>query len=327
MFEVNSSRKKKGKKSNKNSKRKRGDSGLPNSYREEVRSQRRGVEDRDRTASAPNAVGRSLSTAAGEARQKKKKLSSLQDRFLKKLQGAKFRKLNEDLYTTPGNASFQRFQKDPNLFIEYHEGFREQARAWPKNPLDMIIREVKEYPVTHLIGDFGCGDARLAQTVPQKTHSFDLVAVNPHVTACNVANVPLSKESLDIGVFCLALMGTDYQKFLLECHRVLKTGGALFIAEVESRFCPPGVSGGEGVDSSGKKHAHASEADAQRRNGILEAGIKRFLKMMAEIGFDVVKRYAKTPFFVLFKFKKSSRPRTKVISNPFKFKACLYKKR
>ena len=108
---------------------------------------------------------------------------------------------------------------------------------------------------------------------------------------------------------------------------MLKTGGALFIAEVESRFCPPGVSGGEDVDSSGKKGSHTNEADTRRRNGILEAGIKRFLKMMAEIGFDVVKRYAKTPFFLLFKFKKSSRPRTKAISNPFKFKACLYKKR
>jgi ribosomal RNA-processing protein 8 len=52
----------------------------------------------------------------------------------------------------------------------------------------------------------GCGDARLAQTVPNKTHSFDLVSKNPRVTACDVAHVPLENESVDIVVFCLALM-------------------------------------------------------------------------------------------------------------------------
>lgn len=33
-------------------------------------------------------------------------------------------------------------------------------------------------------------------------------------------------------------MGTDYSKFLLEGHRVLKSGGFLWIAEVRSRFVP-----------------------------------------------------------------------------------------
>lgn len=38
--------------------------------------------------------------------------------------------------------------------------------------------------------------------------------------------------SVDIAVFCLALMGTDYPSFLAEAHRVLKPRGHLWIAEV-----------------------------------------------------------------------------------------------
>jgi ubiquinone/menaquinone biosynthesis C-methylase UbiE len=41
---------------------------------------------------------------------------------------------------------------------------------------------------------------------------------------------------LDIGVFSLSLMGTNYVDFLREANRVIKPGGKLFIAEVTSRF-------------------------------------------------------------------------------------------
>ena len=41
---------------------------------------------------------------------------------------------------------------------------------------------------------------------------------------------------MDMAVFCLALMGTDYPAFLEEARRVLKPSGMLWIAEVRSRF-------------------------------------------------------------------------------------------
>ena len=41
---------------------------------------------------------------------------------------------------------------------------------------------------------------------------------------------------MDVVVFCLALMGTDYPRFLKEATRVLRPGGKLWIAEVRSRF-------------------------------------------------------------------------------------------
>ena len=47
----------------------------------------------------------------------------------------------------------------------------------------------RKMPKSTVIADFGCGEARLASSVSQKVHSFDLVAANPSVTACDIANV------------------------------------------------------------------------------------------------------------------------------------------
>jgi hypothetical protein len=39
------------------------------------------------------------------------------------------------------------------------------------------------------IADFGCGEARLAASVNNRVHSFDLVAQNERVIAADMANV------------------------------------------------------------------------------------------------------------------------------------------
>lgn len=75
-----------------------------------------------------------------------------------------------------------------------------------------------------MVADFGCGEAELAQSVRQKVHSFDLVAANDLVTACDMAHVPLANASVDVAVFCLSLMGTNLQDYISEANRVLKVG-------------------------------------------------------------------------------------------------------
>merc|ERR1712217_319992 len=50
------------------------------------------------------------------------------------------------------------------------------------------------------------------------------------------ADVPLKDQSIDVAVFCLALMGTDWPQFVREAHRCLKQDGTLQIVEVESRI-------------------------------------------------------------------------------------------
>ncbi|GAN03473.1 conserved hypothetical protein [Mucor ambiguus] len=164
-------------------------------------------------------------------------LTPLQRKMKEKLSGARFRWLNEQLYTTPGKHSFSLFQEKPELFDEYHEGFRHQVESWPVNPVDVIINQLKKLPKDTIIADLGCGDAMIAQSLTkQKVLSFDLIAKNDLVTACDITKLPLEANSVDVAVFSLSLMGTNYLDFLKEAHRVLKVGGELKIAEVVSRF-------------------------------------------------------------------------------------------
>lgn len=162
--------------------------------------------------------------------------NKLRDRMLERLKAAQFRYLNEKLYTSSGSEAQQLFQNDPNAFETYHQGYQLQVKKWPVNPLDVIIKKIMKMPKTHTIADLGCGEAALSRRVPHKVRSFDLVATAPGVEACDMARTPLLSASMDVTVYCLALMGTDLTQYLLEANRVLKMGGHLLIAEVESRF-------------------------------------------------------------------------------------------
>lgn len=159
-----------------------------------------------------------------------KGLTSLQERMRAKLEGAKFRMINEELYTSTGSAAFQRYQDDPSLFEIYHRGYREQVAKWPENPLTAILDWLKTLKDHLVVADFGCGDAVLARDAPpnvEKCHSFDLVSVNSRVVACDMANVPLADASTDVCVFCLSLMGTNLADYLREAKRVLKQPNGL----------------------------------------------------------------------------------------------------
>ncbi|CAG8466985.1 9745_t:CDS:10 [Ambispora leptoticha] len=141
---------------------------------------------------------------------------SVQQKNKKQLSEGKFRWINERLYTTTGTAAFQLFKEDPLMFEEYHKGFRSVVEAWPVNPVDIFIDFLKQKPADIVVADLGCGEAKLAKVVPNKVLSFDLVASNNQVIACDIAKLPVPDSLFDIAIFCLS--------------------GELKIAEVVSRF-------------------------------------------------------------------------------------------
>ncbi|KAK2067581.1 hypothetical protein P8C59_001307 [Phyllachora maydis] len=61
-------------------------------------------------------------------------LTPLQASMREKLMSARFRHLNETLYTKPSAESFALFCNSPEMFDEYHQGFRRQVGMWPENP-------------------------------------------------------------------------------------------------------------------------------------------------------------------------------------------------
>eukprot|EP00798_Chlamydomonas_sp_ICE-L_P017649 gene17649-23994_t len=172
--------------------------------------------------SAPQQQGQAKSAAAS---------SSLFGKMRARLQGGQFRFLNEALYTRSGDDALGMMQKEPELFEQYHDGFKQQTLSWPKQPQDVAIEFMKAKPADLV-----------------KVHSFDLVASAPGVIACNMAAVPLENASVDVAIFSLALMGIDYGKFLAEAARVVRHKGWLWIAEVRSRFVADPKDGKQGDD-------------------------------------------------------------------------------
>ena len=229
--------------------------------------------------------------------QAKKSSGSLADKLRARLAGGRFRSLNEALYTNSGGENFRRFQAEPELAEAYHRGFREQARGWPRNPLDDVIAQLKALPSRAVVADMGCGDARLAAELGKRhdVRSFDLVATAPGVIACNIERTPLKNGECDVVVFCLALMGPSLWRFVGEAFRVLKPGGLLKVVEVRSRF--------------------------------EDASIDEFVAGCRSAGFDLAKPYdASNRMFVAFDFQKSKR-RPSSTDPAFAFRACVYKKR
>lgn len=193
-------------------------------------------------------------------------LTALQAKMRAKLTSARFRHLNETLYTTPSSDALNLFTNSPDLFAEYHAGFSQQVKgSWPQNPVDVYIKIVKargslaspvnasaalpplprRKPGICTIADLGCGDAPLARGLQSvirnlnlKLHNFDLHAPNSLVTKADISALPLWDGEVDIAVFCLSLMGTNWLTFVEEAWRILRGDGKgeVWVAEVKSRF-------------------------------------------------------------------------------------------
>ncbi|KAG6016967.1 hypothetical protein E4U54_008831 [Claviceps lovelessii] len=199
------------------------------------------------------------------------KLTPLQASMREKLISARFRHLNETLYTKPSAEAFDLFQESPEMFDEYHDGFRRQVKVWPENPVDSFLSDIRSRakvrpPMkgrpgpppsqrskmalprtagTCTIADLGCGDARLAASLQKESaklrleiKSFDLQSPSPLVTKADIAHLPLEDGCVNVAIFCLALMGTNWIDFVEEAYRILHWKGELWIAEIKSRFGP-----------------------------------------------------------------------------------------
>ncbi|KAF1945049.1 hypothetical protein EJ02DRAFT_451886 [Clathrospora elynae] len=239
---------------------------------------------------AADSTGASIPPAAVNLLPEPAGLTPLQRSMRSKLASARFRHLNESLYTKPSADSASLFKQDPSMFEDYHRGFAQQVEVWPSNPVDsyansIIVRaklrskdpwkdknlsgkyrKVGEEPESAVvpvrgdakpiprnfkghctIADLGCGTASLsyrlqAQLKPLNLtfHSFDLSKpTGPSanlVTVADISALPLPDNTVDVAIFCLALMGTNWLDFIDEAYRILRWKGELWVSEIKSRF-------------------------------------------------------------------------------------------
>ncbi|KAK6437497.1 25S rRNA (adenine645-N1)-methyltransferase [Oleoguttula sp. CCFEE 5521] len=264
-------------------------------------------------ATADNALPPAPPTIAASA-----KLTPMQSAMRQKLVSARFRHLNQTLYTAPSAEAQALFTSDPKMFEDYHAGFRQQVDVWPENPVDTFISTIRQRAkipqpsraaktkgvesggLTHLpttkgtciIADLGCGDARLARTLTTsnetsslnlKLHSFDLHSPSKYVVKADISSLPLEDNSVDVAIFCLALMGTNWISFIEEAYRILHWKGELWVAEIKSRFGRVGKKGKVVEHSVGSKRKAAAlakvkeskkkETDGQNEDAVLRMEI------------------------------------------------------
>lgn len=255
------------------------------------------------TQPAPTQPIASLSSAPAPPRTK------LQDQMSASLAGARFRSINETLYTTTTQEALRLMQEEPDTMADYHDGFASQTRKWPVNPVVRIAGRIQELvkgagggknsnkPMT--VADLGAGTAPLAREFVRNQWvavlSYDLLdSEDGMVVGCDVGTrIPLPGRKgllservqaigkdlvahdsgvVDVAVFCLSLMGTNWVDMLLEARRVLKHNGTLLVAEVTSRL----VSNPE------------------------------FIKLVTALGFDLRTADERSKaFFTLFEFQKN----------------------
>ncbi|XP_063162158.1 ribosomal RNA-processing protein 8 isoform X1 [Candoia aspera] len=224
-----------------------------------------------------------------------RRTTSLRQRLESRLDAARFRYINQQLYTRSSREAAQLFQEDPEALAVYHRGFALQAACWPEQPVERFVRYLRHRPASLVVADFGCGDCTLARSIPNQVHCFDLVALDPRVTVCDMAQVPLEGASVDVAVFCLALMGTNLREILQEAHRVLRTRGTLLVAEVASRF----------------------------------ADVRAFLGALARLGFRLVSKDLSGSHFYVFELRKAEKAAASAEEEPrgLALRPCLYKRR
>ncbi|KRZ82246.1 Ribosomal RNA-processing protein 8, partial [Trichinella sp. T8] len=200
-----------------------------------------------------------------KARKQQRKLD-LKTRLCSKLQGSYFRWINEMLYTSSSEEVAKLFSEDPHSFAKYHEGYELQVSKWPNT----------DYfgPKTWIVSDMGCGNAKLQSLIKQKVYSFDFVALNPNVIACDMSHVPLSDENVDVCIFSLSLMGSNIADYILESNRILRINGILIIIEILSRF----------------------------------QSLRKFRKAVENFGFEFKQQNLIKNYFIWFKFVKKGGP-------------------
>lgn len=146
-----------------------------------------------------------------------------------------FSVLNQRWTSSHSATTHARLADDPSEWYLYHDLYRRARQDWPEQPYERIASRVSSRP-DWVVGDFGSGEALLAQALPNRVVSLDHVALNETVMACDLATTPLRDGELDVAVFSLSLMGSNWAEYLAEAHRALKPFGFLFIAEPHGRW-------------------------------------------------------------------------------------------
>jgi superfamily II DNA or RNA helicase len=144
-----------------------------------------------------------------------------------------FTKQNQKINTENSPTTHQRMLKNPEEWHEYHRNYREERKTWRVIPYDEWIKRIKKLSDRFIIGDFGCGEAKVAESIGTRVINLDHVSIDSNVISCDMSDVSdyIKEGGLDVALFSLSLMGKNWEDYLKEASRCLNENGLLFISE------------------------------------------------------------------------------------------------
>ena len=143
--------------------------------------------------------------------------------------------MNKKWNTSNSKTTHDRLKEDKSEWVKYHKLYSDSRKKWDSIPYKEIAKIINNRP-EWLVGDFGCGENLLKNEITNKVLSFDHISIDDSVTSCDLTNIPLEDSKLDVVVFSLSLMGTNYKEYFKEAYRTLKPMGMVIISEPSNRW-------------------------------------------------------------------------------------------
>ena len=152
--------------------------------------------------------------------------------------------LHQKYKTMNSQNLHQYFKEKRGEWVNYHTLAEANEESFPEDeiPYKRIINYLEKIPGKRkkIIADLGCGKAKVSEYFKDNTrftfHNFDHVAINDSVISKDIKNTELDEFSIDYGILCLAMWGSNCKEYLLEVYRILDNGGKLLIIEPFKRW-------------------------------------------------------------------------------------------
>jgi len=156
--------------------------------------------------------------------------------------------LHQQYKTMRSDTLAQHFIDHPTAWQEYHSISETNEETFPSEsiPRNQIIHELEGIKMkkdrTKDVLDLGCGKALIAKHFQDKGDTrfkftnIDHVAINESVQVGDISKLPFVDESFEICILSLAMWGSNCKEYIQEVHRVLESGGRLYIIEPTKRW-------------------------------------------------------------------------------------------
>ena len=149
-------------------------------------------------------------------------------------------------YKTMNSATLsQLFKDDSHLWSEYHAIAEQNEQSFPEDdiPRNRVIQEldkIKTKKGGKQVVDMGCGKAQIADYFKDDPRfhfiNYDHIACSENVSACDISQIPLEDDSVEICVLSLAMWGSNCREYVAEAYRILESNGQLYIIEPTKRW-------------------------------------------------------------------------------------------